>query len=157
MDPPGVRNGEGIGQWAGRAYDARRLASPSQQSTKARSRLSVTRVLRRPRVIQDATEQAEFIAERSVETALRFLDSLEETFLKLAETPHIGSPCLFENPALASMALRRWPVKGFPKQWVFYRPLADGIEVIRVLHLARNVQRVLARDADDSDAPESGG
>jgi plasmid stabilization system protein ParE len=35
------------------------------------------------------------------------------------------------------------PVRGFPSRLIFYLPLPDGIEVIRVLHAKRNIRRLL--------------
>jgi len=108
----------------------------------------VARILRRPQVLLDVRELAEFIAERSLEAALRFLDSVEITITKLADGPHLGSRCRFENPAMQRLQLRHWPVQGFPKHWVFYRPLSDGIEVVRVLHLARDVAVLLQGESE---------
>ena len=34
-------------------------------------------------------------------------------------------------------------IKGFEKHLIFYRPAADGIEVIRVIHGARDIDSVL--------------
>ena len=33
-----------------------------------------------------------------------------------------------------------WRVKGFEKYLVFYRPLKDGIVVLRVIHGARDIE-----------------
>ncbi|MGH9438287.1 MAG: type II toxin-antitoxin system RelE/ParE family toxin, partial [Terriglobia bacterium] len=33
----------------------------------------------------------------------------------------------------------RFPVKDFPKYLIFYRPIRDGIEVVRVIHGARDI------------------
>jgi toxin ParE1/3/4 len=35
--------------------------------------------------------------------------------------------------------MRWFPVKGFPNYLVFYRPILRGIEVVRVLHGARDI------------------
>ena len=42
--------------------------------------------------------------------------------------------------------VRFWPIKGFRNYLVFYRPLPNGqgVEVIRVLHGAMNVEQVMA-------------
>jgi toxin ParE1/3/4 len=53
----------------------------------------------------------------------------------------MGEPRESANPRLAS--LRVWPIVGFPNHLIFYRPIDGGIEVIRVLHGARDVDRVL--------------
>lgn len=41
------------------------------------------------------------------------------------------------------MRMRRWPVTGFENYLVYYRPLRDGIEIIRILHGARDIARLL--------------
>lgn len=46
-----------------------------------------------------------------------------------------------ENPRL--MRMRRWPVTGFENYLVYYRPLRDGIEIVRILHGARDIARLL--------------
>ena len=38
--------------------------------------------------------------------------------------------------------LHRWRIRGFENFLIFYRPIEDGIEVIRVLHGAREIERV---------------
>ena len=55
--------------------------------------------------------------------------------------PELGAARSFANPKLAG--LRMWPIKGFEKQLVFYRPVKEGIEVIRVLHAARDIGPLL--------------
>ena len=62
----------------------------------------------------------------------RFLDTLYSKFQRLARHPLLGQSC----PALAP-ELRLFPVKHYV---IFYRPLADGIEVVRVVHGARNIE-----------------
>ena len=45
------------------------------------------------------------------------------------------------NPRLEG--LRVWRIQGFEKHLIFYRPVADGIEIVRVLHGARDLDRLL--------------
>lgn len=40
--------------------------------------------------------------------------------------------------------VRVFPVSRFKKYLVFYRPIQDGIEVLRVLHGARDIKGLLA-------------
>jgi plasmid stabilization system protein ParE len=42
--------------------------------------------------------------------------------------------------------MRLWQVKRIPKYLVYYRPLADGIEVVRVFAGARDLAAALADD-----------
>ena len=56
----------------------------------------------------------------------------------------MGSVRTFQAPRLTG--LRVFPVRGFPKHLIFYRPVADGIELVRVLHGARDVAAILAEE-----------
>jgi toxin ParE1/3/4 len=44
---------------------------------------------------------------------------------------------------LALRGLRWWRVKGFKRYIIFYRPSLQGIEVLRVLHAARDIEGIL--------------
>jgi len=75
--------------------------------------------------------------------AARFLVAAEATFERLAGMPGMGRPFLARRRRLAGV--RVFPVRAFRKHLVFYRPLARerGVEVIRVLHAARDIGSVL--------------
>ena len=79
------------------------------------------------------------------EVAERFLDEVEATLEQLANLPLIGSPLQFTNPLLGG--LRPWPVKSFEKHLIFFRPLPDGIEAIRVLHSSRDIERTFGEQS----------
>jgi toxin ParE1/3/4 len=53
--------------------------------------------------------------------------------------PGMGALREFSNPRYTG--LRSWPITGFERILIFYRPTADGIEVLRILHGARNLER----------------
>jgi len=76
--------------------------------------------------------------------ARRFLSQAEATFIRLAGMPRMGTQYEHDHPALTGM--RYFPVSRFRKYLVFYRPVADGIEIIRILHGARDMDRFLAED-----------
>jgi toxin ParE1/3/4 len=99
------------------------------------------RVVRKPRARRDLLEHLVYIGENaSVEDAERFLSAAEATFEHLAKRPAIGVRRDYHKPALAG--LRMWPISGFDKYLVFYRPTEQGIDVIRVLHGARDLKRL---------------
>jgi toxin ParE1/3/4 len=99
----------------------------------------------RPRAWADIQESAEYLAsEASTETAERFLDAIVELTQRLAGLPQMGAHCQFRNPQLQSV--RRLPVTGFEKWLVFYQESDGGIEVIRVLHGARDIASILNPD-----------
>ncbi len=44
-----------------------------------------------------------------------------------------------------SEGIRRWRVNDFENFLIFYRPIDDGIEVIRVLHGARDIESLFSQ------------
>jgi toxin ParE1/3/4 len=100
----------------------------------------------RPLAWKDIQESAEYLAnEGSGKIAERFLDAIDDLTHRLTGLPQMGAPCRFNNPLLRDV--RRLPVTGFRKWMVFYQASNDGIEVIRVLHGARDIASILNRDA----------
>ena len=103
-------------------------------------------VSKKPEALRDLVEQADYIAQQSLEAAERFLDAAEATFELLARSPELGGLCQFRSPQAAG--LRVWPVRGFKNHLVFYRPADNGIDVIRVIHAARDIEAVLGGEPD---------
>jgi toxin ParE1/3/4 len=94
----------------------------------------------------DLDDQAGYLAEHaSLETALRFYDAAAASFATLARMPAMGERWPSVAPRLAGV--RVWRVEGFPKHLIFYRPTDDGIDIVRVLHGARDLETVLEHDA----------
>jgi toxin ParE1/3/4 len=102
------------------------------------------RYLIRPAADRDLDEQAGYLAEHaSLEIALRFYDAASESISFLAKSPGVGAPYESGNPALAGV--RIWRVNGFSKHLIVYRPIEEGIEVVRVLHGNRDIDSILGR------------
>ena len=97
-------------------------------------------VLKRPAAKQDVIEQADYLAQESLEAAYDFLVATEETFLQLSRFPQIGKKKV-KSKVFANV--RQFPVKGFEQHLIFYRPVSGGIEILRVLHSARDIERIL--------------
>jgi toxin ParE1/3/4 len=95
-------------------------------------------VVVRPLAWADLAEIWAFIAEDSVDHADRFAALVDRQFRALARQPHIGR----SRPELAA-DLRSLPVGNYV---VFYVPRSKGIEVVRVLHGARDIQSILQAD-----------
>lgn len=72
-----------------------------------------------------------YIADGSIDAALRFLERAEQTIKGLALFPESGGPFATSVPDLAGMRTRL--VKGFPNHVVFYIEREKSIEVVRVL------------------------
>jgi toxin ParE1/3/4 len=90
-----------------------------------------------PQADRDLDEHYLFIRKDSPQAAVRLLRAADATFRQLARMPQLGAVYPIERPDLAG--LRVWQVKGFPNHLIFYRPIHDGIEVIRVLHGSRDI------------------
>jgi toxin ParE1/3/4 len=95
-----------------------------------------------PSADRDLDDQADYLArEASLETALRFYAAARSTFEMMAQMPAIGERRASGNPRLAGLHV--WRVEGFENHLVFYQVAEDGIEIIRVLHGARDIDSVL--------------
>lgn len=96
-----------------------------------------------------------YLAERSEGAARRFRVRAEATFERLARAPGIGGRYRPDEPAYADV--RHATIDGFQSYIVFYRPLPDGIEAIRVLHGARDLGALLAEEfgagGEEGDVP----
>lgn len=69
------------------------------------------------------------------------MDQLRASADELAQMPRLGRLCGFRRPSLRRV--RGWPVKGFANWLIFYLPLRDGVEILHVLHGARDVESLL--------------
>ena len=79
-----------------------------------------------------------FIAQDNPDAATRVIDAAYETFKTLAANPGLGRPRRFRNPRLR--AVRSWRITGFENYLIFYRGVADGIQVNHVYHGARDIE-----------------
>ncbi|MFZ1624037.1 MAG: type II toxin-antitoxin system RelE/ParE family toxin [Gammaproteobacteria bacterium] len=91
-------------------------------------------VTRRPLAETDILEIWNYIADDSVAAADRWVDRLDEQFRVLAMQPAMGRA----RDELAR-DVRSLP---FGRYVIFYVPLDDGIDVVRVLHGARDIDAV---------------
>ncbi len=82
-----------------------------------------------------------FIALDNSAAAERFVEAVYETIHTLAEMPGVGVKRNFRN--FQHSELRSFRVKGFGMYLIFYCPIPDGIEVIAVLHGARDLASIL--------------
>jgi toxin ParE1/3/4 len=90
---------------------------------------------------QEAIEDLDLIwthiAQDNPEAADRVLDAAYRTCQMLAQHPELGRLREFPNTDLKSM--RSFVVADFPNYVVFYRTLPDKVEIVRVLHGARDI------------------
>ena len=103
------------------------------------------RYLVRPKAGQDLVEQAYYLATNATPAVgHRFLVAAHETLTLLSAQPAIGWRPRFRSPVLESVRIFR--VSGFEKMLVLYRPLNEGVEVLRVIHGSRNLLTLLRRE-----------
>jgi toxin ParE1/3/4 len=100
-------------------------------------------IRRRLKAAQDVEEIADNIANDSLETAVRFLENTESTLRELADSRGIGGPFESDHPELANLRCRR--AKGFPNHVIFYVDHTAAIEVVRILHGARDLDSELRK------------
>ncbi len=91
-----------------------------------------------PAAEADLGEIFDYIRTDSPGAAQRVLVRVREAMRRLAEYPRIGH--LRED--LADRSLRFWPVYSY---LIVYRPESRPLQIIRVLHGARDVRRILER------------
>ena len=75
----------------------------------------------------------DYVADRDPEAARRMSGRFDEVFLLLANSPHLGRGRSRLLPGARSFAVGNYVV--------FYSPIADGIEVHRVLYGGRDLER----------------
>ena len=96
------------------------------------------RVLRRPQALEDVLETWNFIAGDDVAAADRWVDALQESLEMLASQPLMGRAPDALLPGVRSLS--------FGSHVLFYVALEDGIELVRVLSAARDLEQAFPWD-----------
>jgi toxin ParE1/3/4 len=78
------------------------------------------------------------------DVAVRFRASVRQTVQFLQRNPLVGPRYRSDNPQLQS--LRTWAVTGFEAIRIYYLLDNDTLQVIRILHGKRDVNRLLERE-----------
>jgi len=92
-------------------------------------------IIRSPELRADYSRIWHYIALDSPDNADRLLRSFDRALNMLASFPKAG-----RNRGRILSGLRSFPVGNY---LIFYRPRADGIEVLRLLHGSMRIQRKL--------------
>jgi toxin ParE1/3/4 len=87
-----------------------------------------------PRASADLTEIWSYIADDSAANADAFIDKLDETIQMLANQSGAGRRREELAPGILSFPFGRYVI--------FYRGNQDAIEIVRVLHGARDIQTI---------------
>lgn len=105
----------------------------------------MSQIVRRPSANRDlVTIFRHYARQAGMRVADRFFAEAEATFARLADMPGMGARYQPDEPRYAD--LRYFPVSRFRMYLVFYRPVPGGIEVLRVLHGARDIRGILAEE-----------
>lgn len=99
----------------------------------------------RPKADQDLDDQAFYYArEASPHVGHRFLASAHETFSLLSTQPDLGWNPKLRHRDLGNLRLFR--IREFPKILILYRPFANGVDILRVIHGSQNLHNLLRRE-----------
>ena len=85
---------------------------------------------------RDLREIRDYIAQDSVSAARQVLRELRLAFAQLARNPDIGH----RREDLTDQAVLFWPVHSY---LIIYRPHTSPLQIVRVLHAARDVPNLL--------------
>ena len=90
----------------------------------------------------DIVEQADWYdAQSGRSLAARWEKAVTSAILRIVKAPAAGTPCSFGSAELHYV--RRTTIAGFPKHLIFYRFSEGEVFVLRVVHGARDLERLL--------------
>ncbi|MFK0734391.1 MAG: type II toxin-antitoxin system RelE/ParE family toxin [Gloeotrichia echinulata GP01] len=91
---------------------------------------------------QDIENIWNYVATNNLQAADNLFDTLRTSFPKLAKFPQMGR----DRSELAPF-LRSFVVKNY---LIFYRPIEEGIEIVRILYGAQDITRIF-QDLENTD------
>jgi toxin ParE1/3/4 len=97
-------------------------------------------IIQRPRARTDIADIWDYIAEDSEVRADAFIDRIDQKFQALADQPDMG-----RTRSELEEGLRSFPVGRYV---IFYLSKPGGIEIVRVLHGARDLIAIFDSDTD---------
>ncbi|MEH1821103.1 MAG: type II toxin-antitoxin system RelE/ParE family toxin [Nostoc sp.] len=83
---------------------------------------------------RDIEDIWKYLAPNNLKAADKLFDTLRESFPKLAKFPQM----VRLRDELAPF-VRSFPVKNY---LIFYRPIDEGIEIVRILHGSQNIETI---------------
>jgi toxin ParE1/3/4 len=100
------------------------------------------RIILRPAVAEDLQRQVEYMDEQSNhEVSDRYLQSVLDVLDGIAQMPGTGVPRGSLNSRLSNLRMRSVP--GFANHLIFYHAVDGAVEIIRILHGAQDVDRII--------------
>ena len=85
---------------------------------------------------QDLSDIENYFDEHCEGVLQRFRERFRETVKSLCLSPNLGERCSFRNPRTKGM--RMWLVDGFSNYLIFYRIHGETLQIMRVIHGARD-------------------
>ncbi len=102
-------------------------------------------VTQRPRARRDLLEQFVYFGEESsVELAERYIAAIDEVCDMLVKQPNAG--VAYDSGIAGLEGMRRFPIRGFENYLMFYVPHPGGIDVVRILHGARDIDSLFSQE-----------
>lgn len=95
-----------------------------------------------PKADSDIDSCFAWIKRENPQAAIKFLDAVELTCRNLSQTPSIGSRRYADVPLVRGV--RVVAVKGFKNNFLFFMENETTIDIIRVVHGARDIPEVLS-------------
>jgi toxin ParE1/3/4 len=90
----------------------------------------------------DVVEQADWYERSSgPELASRWEKDVEAALIRIEKNPSSGARCGFRPTELQDV--RRMPIEGFPKHLILYQADSTKITILRVVHGARDLERLI--------------
>jgi toxin ParE1/3/4 len=102
------------------------------------------KVVERPKARRELEDIAVHISRHRPSAARGFLITVRKLYDALAAMPAMGSPWEPENQRFAD--IRFFTIPRYPNYVIFYRPVRGGVEILHVLHGARDLSTVLGAD-----------
>lgn len=97
-------------------------------------------IRKKPQAERDIEECFVYIGEDNLDITVHFLVAVEDTIEEIGRNPFIGKQREFKSSQLQN--LRMWLVKNFSNYQIYYTIEAENIEIIRVLHGARDIEDI---------------
>jgi toxin ParE1/3/4 len=106
--------------------------------------VSLPRLQFRETSVADLLQAHDYLEEQATSAlADRFLMAVERTGEQIRRYPAAGS--LFRPRLTALAGLRWWPIAEFSRHLIYYRLDSGIIDIVRVLHGARDAKRELSQ------------
>ncbi len=98
-------------------------------------------IRRTPQAEDEIVEAAAYIAIESPAGADRFFRAVDETLRFLHDAPAVGHALQLRQARL--VPARVWPISGLPNHLMVYHQIEGGIELLHVVHGARDPGHLL--------------